>query len=49
MLFFRVLELAVAHAPVRYRDLVANSQPKKVTPKPPGSGGHPPKSGPAQS
>jgi len=42
MLFFRVLELAVAHAPVRYRDLVANSQPKKVTPKPPGSGGHPP-------
>jgi len=42
MLFFRVLELAVAHAPVRYHDLVANSQPKKVTPKPPGSGGHPP-------
>ncbi len=28
MLFYRVLELAVAHAPVRYRDLVADPQPK---------------------
>lgn len=26
MVFYRVLQLAVAHAPVRYRDLVANPQ-----------------------
>jgi len=42
MLFYRVLELAVAHAPVRYRDLVADPQPKRVPPKPPSSPGHPP-------
>jgi transposase-like protein len=42
LLFLRVLELAVAHAPVRYRDLVADPQPKKTAPKPPSSGGHPP-------
>ena len=42
MLFYRALELAVAHPPVRYRDLVADPQPKKVSPKPPSSGGHPP-------
>ena len=42
MVFYRVLELAVGHAPVRYRDLVADSQPKKVRPTPPGGGGHPP-------
>jgi len=42
MLFYRVLELAVAHAPVRYRDLVADPQPKRVPPKPPSSPGQPP-------
>ena len=36
MVFYRVLELAVGHAPVRYRDLVADSQPKKVRPTPRG-------------
>jgi hypothetical protein len=42
MLFYRVLELAVAHAPVRYRELVADPKPKIVPPKPPRGGGHPP-------
>ncbi len=42
MLFYRVLELAVAHTPVRYRDLVADPQPKSVPPKPPSWPGHPP-------
>ncbi len=42
MLFYRVLELAVAHTPIRYRDLVADPQPKSVPPKPPSSPGHPP-------
>lgn len=42
MLFYRVLELAVAHPPVRYRQLVANPKAKPVRPKPPGGGGHPP-------
>jgi transposase-like protein len=35
MVFYRVLELAVAHDPVRYRDIIATSQPKSVPPKPP--------------
>src|SRR5665647_2588862 len=42
MVFYRVLELAVAHAPVRYRDLVADPQPKQTPPSPPGRRGHPP-------
>jgi transposase-like protein len=42
MIFYRVLELAVAHAPVRYRDLVADPQPKRTPPSPPGLRGHPP-------
>ena len=42
MVFYRVLELAVEHPPVRFRDLVADPQPKTVRPLPPGSGGHPP-------
>ena len=42
MVFYRVLELAVGHAPVRYRDLVAHPQPKAVRPVPPARGGHPP-------
>lgn len=42
MIFYRVLELAVGHAPVRYRDLVVDPQPKALRPVPPGGGGHPP-------
>ena len=42
MIFYRVLELAVAHDPVRYRQLVANPKPKMVSPKPPAGRGHPP-------
>jgi transposase-like protein len=42
MVFYRVLELAVSHAPVRYRDLVADPQPKRTPPSPPGRRGHPP-------
>lgn len=42
MVFYRVLELAVAHEPVRYRDLIANPRPREVPPIPPTSRGHPP-------
>jgi transposase-like protein len=35
MLFLRLLELAVDHDPVRYRDLVQNPKPKKKPPRPP--------------
>jgi transposase-like protein len=42
MLFYRVLELAVAHIPVRYQDLVADRHPRKVSQKPPQGRGHPP-------
>jgi transposase-like protein len=42
MVFYRVLELAVGHDPVRYRDLVVDPQPKATRPVPPGTGGHPP-------
>ena len=42
LLFYRVLELAVDHDPVRYRQLVADPKPKKVSPKPPLAPGHPP-------
>ena len=42
MLFYRVLELAVVHAPVRYKDLVAAQRPRAVPPTPPKQRGHPP-------
>ena len=42
MLFYRVLELGVAHAPVRYRDIVVDAEPKQIRPTPPGARGHPP-------
>jgi transposase-like protein len=42
MVFYRVLELAVGHDPVRYRDLVINPLPKPRPPMPPGERGHPP-------
>lgn len=38
----RQLQLAVAHEPVRYRQLVADSKPKRVRPRPPDRRGHPP-------
>ncbi len=42
MVFYRVLELAVGHDPVRYQDLIANPQPRAVPPTPPQARGHPP-------
>jgi transposase-like protein len=42
MVFYRVLELAVAHEPVRYQDLVATKRPRAVPPTPPKARGHPP-------
>ncbi|WP_134140221.1 IS1595 family transposase [Paraburkholderia sp. BL6665CI2N2] len=42
MLFYRILELAVAHGPVRDHDLVMSQSPKTVHPKPPRRRGHPP-------
>jgi transposase-like protein len=42
LIFYRVLQLAIAHDPVRYRDLVANPQPKTTPPTPPGKRGSPP-------
>ena len=35
MVFYRVLELAVAHDPVRYQDLIASRRTPKVPPTPP--------------
>ena len=42
LVFYRVLELAVGHPPVRYRDLVASPKHKPKPPVPPGDRGHPP-------
>lgn len=42
MVFYRVLELAVVHAPVRYKDIIASQRPRKVPPTPPHTFGHPP-------
>jgi len=42
MLFFRVLELAVAHAPVRYENLLAAKRPRAGLPTPPKTRGHAP-------
>jgi hypothetical protein len=41
MLFYRVLELAVAHGPVRYQDLIATRRPRAVPPIPPRKRGRP--------
>ena len=40
MVFYRVLELAVAHDPVRYQDLIATKGPRAVLPTPPQARGH---------
>ncbi len=42
MVFYRVLELAVAHDPVRYKDLIVKRRPRKKSPMPPQARGHPP-------
>ena len=42
LVFYRLLQLAVDHDPVRYRQLVADSKSKKVAPIPPWRRGHPP-------
>src|ERR1035437_2625702 len=42
LLFYRVLQLAVDHDPVRYRDLIAQPQPEQRPREPPGAHGHPP-------
>ena len=42
MVFYRVLELAVVHNPMRYQDLIATRRPRKVPPLPPRTRGHPP-------
>jgi transposase-like protein len=41
MVFYRVLELAVAHHPVRYQDIIATQRPRAVPPLPPAGRGHP--------
>jgi len=42
MVFFRVLELAVGHDPVRYGDIIAGQRPRAVPPTPPRVRGKPP-------
>ena len=32
LVFYRVLELAVGHDPVRYRNIVAGKRPRKIPP-----------------
>jgi len=40
--FYRVIELAAGHDPVRYHDIVAGKRPRKIRPTPPATRGHPP-------
>ncbi len=42
MVFYRVLELAVTHDPVRYKDLIVNRRPRRRPPAPPKTRGKPP-------
>jgi hypothetical protein len=42
LVFYRVLELAAGHDPVRYHDIVAGKRPRKIPPTPPATRGHPP-------
>ena len=42
LVFYRVLELAAGHDPVRYRDLIANPRPGSRPRLPPGTRGRPP-------
>lgn len=41
LVFYRLLELAASHDPVRYKSLILNPQPKSKPPKAPGTRGHP--------
>jgi hypothetical protein len=41
MLFYRLLELAIAHEPVRYREMVKQRRPRSTPPTPPGTRGKP--------
>lgn len=41
LVFYRVLELAVAHNPVRYRDLIVDPKPRGKPPVPPRTRGRP--------
>ena len=41
MVFYRLLELAVGHQPMRFQDLISSRRPRKVPPKPPKQRGHP--------
>jgi hypothetical protein len=42
LVFYRVLQLAVDHDPVRYRQLIATPEPKATPPRPPVHRGRPP-------
>jgi hypothetical protein len=42
LVFYRLLELAVGHDPVRYRTIVSGKRPRKIPPVPPTARGHPP-------
>ena len=42
LVFYRLLELAAGHDPVRYRDIAAGKRPRKVPTSPPVGRGHPP-------
>lgn len=42
LIFHRVLDLAVAHEPVFYKDIVAGEKPREIPPTPPPTRGHPP-------
>ena len=43
LVFYRVLELAAGHDPVRYHNIVAGKRPRKTPPTPPTARGHPPR------
>lgn len=42
LVFYRLLQLAAGHDPVRYRNIVAGKRPRKIPPAPPAGRGHPP-------
>jgi transposase-like protein len=42
LVFYRLLELAAGHDPVRYRDIAAGKRPRKIPTTPPLGRGHPP-------
>jgi transposase-like protein len=42
LVFYRLLELAAGHDPVRYRDIAAGKRPRKIPTTPPVGRGHPP-------